>query len=215
MGQDSRQIRLQGAEHMVAARVQHGPGTPIERKGVRRIQRLVGAAQQQQIALGGGSAALDALLAGQRPEGQGVSRIGETPLLGAGFQRLLDSNTARPDLPYFEEAAEGFTDITPITPRTFAHGGKMVTDEPIVGVGLKSKQARFTLGEPTREFPEGAPEELSITPMAQSRELPAGALPEALNTTPMAATRGRSGGRGIGQLPANLFTPPPAPGLPI
>jgi len=47
----------------------------------------------------------------------------------------------------------------------FARGGKVVTDEPIVGMGMFSRRPRFTLGEVTPEFPDGKPELLEITPM--------------------------------------------------
>ena len=42
----------------------------------------------------------------------------------------------------------------------------MQSDEPIVGIGALSGQPRFTLGEPTFDFPFGKPEKLTVKPMA-------------------------------------------------
>ncbi len=167
-----QQAQLQLDAQLGGAQGLAGIGTSVGNQSVQRQQFLSNLAanprdfEQLQIALGGGSSFLDAISQGQRPEGQGINRAQENLPLGQGFLDLLSAVTARPEDAFFNEAAEGFRNIQPITPQTFAHGGKMVTDEPIVGIGMTSGRPRFTLGEPTAQFPQGAPEELDITPLS-------------------------------------------------
>ena len=47
----------------------------------------------------------------------------------------------------------------------FAKGGKMITDEPIMMIGMTSGEMKGTMGEPNEEYPEGAPELMKITPL--------------------------------------------------
>ncbi len=46
-----------------------------------------------------------------------------------------------------------------------AGGGDLVIDEPTVAIGMRTGRPKFTLGEPTRQFPSGIPERVKITPM--------------------------------------------------
>ena len=126
--------------------------------------------RQLDIALGGGQSAIGNLLGGRPVGGRSTSLIGDTPTLGEDFQRLLQSITARPDIPLFDEAADLFRNV----PQFRKGGTKMVTDEPIVGMGLVSRRPRFTLGEPTAEFPEGAPEKMEVTPLAHGGTVKSG-----------------------------------------
>jgi hypothetical protein len=134
--QHVQQARLQLESQLGGAQGLAGIGSSLGSIEAQRAQFLSDLAanprdrRQTNIALGGGTSYLDQLLQGQRPEGQGVNRIGNQPLLGEAWQRLVDAVTARPDLPFFEEAAQGFRDIQPIAPRAFQQGGQMVTDEP-------------------------------------------------------------------------------------
>jgi len=110
---------------------------------------------QYQIAAGGGTSFLPQILSGQAAPGQSPALAGATPYLGAGYQRLLEQVTARPDVPLFKEAEKRFRTLP--RPR-FQRGGSMVVDEPVVGVGQRTGQPRFTMSETN-------PELLTITPM--------------------------------------------------
>jgi hypothetical protein len=212
--QHVQQARLQLESQLGGAQGLAGIGSSlgnIETQRAAEIARLASNPRdfvQSNIALGGGTSFLSDLLQGRRPEGQGTARIGQTPLLGEAWQRLVDAVTARPDLPFFEEAAQGFRDIQPIAPRAFQQGGQMVTDEPIVGIGARSKRPRFTLGEPTRDHPEGAPELLNITPMA----LGGGDGRIELNPPPTLPGAGLNTFFPIGRGAQNIAQPPPAVG---
>ena len=116
---------------------------------------------QLNIGLGGGQPFLSNLLNKKPIGGQSTSLIGDTPTLGAQFQKLLEAITARPDVPLFDEALQAFQNV----PQFRKGGTHMVTDEPIIGIGAISGRPRLTLGEPTAEFPRGAPEKLEVTPL--------------------------------------------------
>jgi hypothetical protein len=63
----------------------------------------------------------------------------------------------------------------PVAPvPAMAGGGQMVTNEPIVGMGMLSGRPRFTVGEPTAQFPQGAPELLKVMPMQEGGIIGAG-----------------------------------------
>jgi hypothetical protein len=62
----------------------------------------------------------------------------------------------------------------PVAPVPMAGGGRMVTNEPIVGMGMLSGQPRFTVGEPTAQHPQGAPEMLQVTPFQEGGFIGAG-----------------------------------------
>lgn len=55
---------------------------------------------------------------------------------------------------------------------SFANGGDMLTDEPIVGMGTYSGQPRFTLGEPNALTGEPTREVLSVKPLEPSVPMP-------------------------------------------
>ncbi len=242
-------------------------------------------AVQAQIALGGGESFFNQLLAGETPGAQGIGQIGTTPLLGELFTQLLQQVSARPELGFFDQAAEfanqlgttqgpqaptleqlqgpGIAPVTvgiptpqeqarqiagefqssgnpsvsdllarlqeipsapqvpqapapiaPIAPPTltqpstqpiglpgdinndqlvnsidaalllqqeaglvddqfqpFKHGGEFVTDQPLVMVGTRDGQVKATLGEPTAQFPGGAPEKVEITPFQEGGDV--------------------------------------------
>jgi len=167
---------------------------------------------QLNIGLGGGQGFLGQLLNRQPVGGQSTSLIGQTPTLGADFQRLLQSITARPDVPLFEEAADLFRNV----PQFRKGGTHMVTDEPILGIGLLSGLPKFTLGEPAPGFPRGKPEDvefsadgrrMKVTPLAHGGQVTApgqGFNPFGPGTTIEDILAGA--GIGGGQPPA----PPPA-----
>ena len=207
-----QQQQLQLDSQLGSAQGLAGIGRDVGNQSVQRQQFLSNLAanprdfEQLQIALGGGSSFLDAISQGQRPEGQGINRAQENLPLGQGFLDLLSAVTARPEDAFFQQAAEGFQNIQPPPTRQFAHGGKLVTDEPIVGMGINSGQARFTLGEPNAQFPQGAPEELNITPLT-SPPGAAGGVPVPGPQPPI-----REEVRGIAPLPTGgPLAPPPAP----
>lgn len=64
---------------------------------------------------------------------------------------------------FFEEAARNPEGVRRMF-GTFAKGGTLVLDEPVLGIGLRSRQPRFLAGE------EG-PEEMAIKPIEEPRKL--------------------------------------------
>ncbi len=115
--------------------------------------------RQLNIALGGGQSFISNLLNKQPVGGQSTALIGDTPTLGADFQKLLQAITARPDIPLFDEALQAFQNV----PQFRKGGTHMVTDEPIIGIGVLSGLPKFTLGEPTKGFPRGKPEDVDFS----------------------------------------------------
>ena len=79
--------------------------------------------------------------------------------LQANAQGVLGRNTERQTL------AKEIQNLVKAGPPKFGAGGTMVTDEPVVGVGVITGKPRFIVGEPTR--PGGPPraERLKIEPM--------------------------------------------------
>lgn len=161
---------------------------------------------QLNIGLGGGQSFLGNLLGNRPVGGQSTSLIGNTPTLGADFQRLLQAVTARPDVPLFEEALEGFRNV----PEFRKGGTHMVTDEPILGIGLLSGMPKFTLGEPAPGFPLGKSEDvdfsadgrrMKVTPMAHGGQV----------TAPGQGLTGLFGDMTFEDIMAGIAKPPQAP----
>ena len=126
---------------------------------------------QLNIALGGGTSFLDQLLGREQVGPQGTRQINQ-PTLGPGFQRLIDAVTQRPDLDYFQQAAQRAGEIPAFgalnqgasqaaAPVSLAGGGKMVIKEPVVGIGTQSGLPLFTLAE------GGEPEMMEVMPMQE------------------------------------------------
>ncbi|MCH8135671.1 MAG: hypothetical protein IIB77_06815, partial [Proteobacteria bacterium] len=86
-------------------------------------------------------------------EGADLSTI-TTMLVNGSLQRQADEEArVAPTLP----------DPIPSVPAPFGGGGDFVTDEPLFMVNAAG-EIKATLGEPTPEHPEGAPEMVEITP---------------------------------------------------
>ena len=214
-----QQQQLQLDSQLGSAQGLAGIGRDVGNQSVQRQQFLSDLAanprdfNQMSIALGGGTSFIDQLRQGQRPEGQGINRAGTTPVLGDAFLKLVEAVTARPEDAFFQQAAEGFQNIQPPPTQQFAHGGKLVTDEPIVGMGVNSGQARFTLGEPNAQFPQGAPEELNITPLTGSAKSASGGAQFPPMTLPFAVQNFGPGGTSTSDIlkASQQPTPPQTP----
>ena len=210
LGVEASLGRAQGISGLASSRGQ------IEAQRASELSRLAANPRdfaQLNIGLGGGQGFIGQLLNQQGVGGQSTSLIGGTPTLGADFQRLLQSITARPDVPLFEEAADLFRNV----PQFRKGGTHMVTDEPVVGIGMITGQPKFTLGEPAPGFPQGKPEKLEVTPLAHGGTVKAGsnaANPFSPGTTAEDIISGATGGAAKPTTPAqSQFTFPDFPGI--
>ena len=97
--------------------------------------------------------------AGVDPIARHAAIAGQLDPLKASASGILGRNQQRSQL------AQTIQNLVKAGPPQFAGGGTMVTDEPVVGMGMFSGTPRFIVGEPTR--PGGPPraERLKITPM--------------------------------------------------
>lgn len=55
-------------------------------------------------------------------------------------------------------------------PPTYAEGGDVMIDHPTVAIDMVTGEPKFTMGEPTPEFPMGIPETAKITPITKMAE---------------------------------------------
>jgi hypothetical protein len=156
----------------------------------------------------------------ERPElpffeqaGQTAQRLAQPPSVESFFNPIEQQTFQQ-----FREAAPGVpidiaADVArrPGDFRTFfdrlqggslKHGGRVITDEPIVGIGVRSGMPKFTLGEPTKEHPEGAPELMEVKPLAHGGTVEPPGTQDALRRLNQDVARARvtRGGESIGQV---------------
>ena len=114
---------------------------------------------QSQVALGGGRNPIEQLLQTGTLGSSSIGNIGGTPMVGQGFQDLVDAISARPDLAYFDEAMQTSRDLK-------ARAGELppgMTLEEILKLGALP---------PISEAPAAPITPREITPPAVPREAP-------------------------------------------